>query len=198
MSIIPGSLEELVERLARFPGIGKKTAQRLAFYLLKTSREEAVNLAKAIVNIKDRIHQCSQCHNFAEKDPCDICSDPQRDHQVICVVQDPMDIFAIEKTGDYHGIYHVLGGVLSPLDGIGPEDLHIHDLLQRVQGVKEVILAINPSRNGETTALYLSKLLKKEDIHVTRIAQGLPMGIDIEYADEITLSRALEGRTDIL
>ncbi len=197
MSITPRSLEELVERLARFPGIGKKTAQRLAFYLLKTSREEAVNLAKAIVSIKDRIHQCSQCHNFAENDPCDICKDLQRDRQVICVVQDPMDVFAIEKTGDYHGLYHVLGGVLSPLDGIGPEDLHIQDLLQRAQGVKEVILAINPSRNGETTALYLSKLLKKENVPVTRIAQGLPMGIDIEYADEITLSRALEGRTDI-
>ena len=198
MSSLPDSLQNLIEQLSRFPGIGKKSAQRLSFYLLKSSREEAVALAKAIIEIKDRIHTCSHCHNISEVDPCKICTDPKRDHSTICVVQEPMDVLAIEKTGYYRGLYHVLGGVLSPLNGIGPDDLNIQDLLHRLSDIKEVILAINPTRDGEITSIYLSKLVKGKEIKVTRIAQGLPIGINLEFADEITLTRALEGRTDIL
>jgi len=198
MSSLPDSLQNLIEQLSRFPGIGKKSAQRLSFYLLKSSREEAVALAKAIIEIKDRIHNCSHCHNISEVDPCKICTDPKRDHSTICVVQEPMDVLAIEKTGYYRGLYHVLGGVLSPLNGIGPDDLNIQDLLHRLSDIKEVILAINPTRDGEITSIYLSKLVKGKEIKVTRIAQGLPIGINLEFADEITLTRALEGRTNIL
>lgn len=198
MSSLPDSLQNLIEQLSRFPGIGKKSAQRLSFYLLKSSREEAVALAKAIIEIKDRIHACSHCHNISEVDPCKICTDPKRDHSTICVVQEPMDVLAIEKTGYYRGLYHVLGGVLSPLNGIGPDDLNIQDLLHRLSDIKEVILAINPTRDGEITSIYLSKLVKGKEIKVTRIAQGLPIGINLEFADEITLTRALEGRTNIL
>ncbi len=198
MSSLPNSLQNLIEKLSMFPGIGKKSAQRLSFYLLKSSREEAVDLAKAIIDIKDRIHTCSYCHNVSEVDPCKICTDPKRDHSTICAVQEPMDVFAIEKTGHYRGLYHVLGGVISPLNGIGPDDLNIQDLLHRLNGIKEIILAINPTRDGETTTIYLSKLVKGKGVKVTRFAQGLPIGIDLEFADEITLTRALEGRTDIL
>ncbi|HOO14837.1 MAG TPA: recombination mediator RecR [Candidatus Marinimicrobia bacterium] len=195
MSALPDSLRNLIERFARFPGIGRKSAQRLAFYLLKADREEAVALAKAIIDVKDRIYKCSQCYNISETDPCKICTDEKRDHTTICVVQEPMDLFSIEKTGHYRGLYHVLGGVLSPLNGIGPDDLNIQGLLYRLANVKEVILAINLTRDGETTALYLSKLLKSKNVKVSRIAQGLPAGIELEYADEITLTHALEGRT---
>lgn len=197
MSRIPTSLQTLIDRLARFPGIGNKSAQRLAFFLLKNPREEAVALAKAIIDVKDRISECSRCHNIAENDPCHICSDPKRDQATLCIVQDVMDVLAIEKTGRYRGLYHVLGGVLSPLNGIGPEDLHIDDLMTRLENVSEVILAINPSRDGETTSLYLQKLLKDKGVRISRIAQGLPMGIDLEYADELTLTKALEGRTQL-
>jgi len=197
MSTIPTSLQNLIEQLARFPGIGKKTAQRLAFYVLKIPRDEAVTIARSIVDVKDKITFCSQCFHIAESDPCAICRDMKRDHSTICVVQDVMDVLAIEKTGQYRGLYHVLGGVLSPLDGIGPEDLHIAELMQRLKNVKELILAINPTRDGETTTLYLLKLLRNREIKITRIAHGLPIGIDLEFADEITLSRALEGRTPL-
>lgn len=197
MSSLPPSLQHLIDLLARFPGVGRKTAQRLAFYLLKANREEAVALAKAIIDIKDRIYRCSVCHNIAEEDPCSICTDARRDHTVICVVQEPMDVLAIEKTGHYRGLYHVLGGVLSPLNGIGPEDLNIDSLLRRLPEVKEVILAINPTRDGETTALYLSKLIKNLNVKVTRIAQGLPVGIELEFADELTIAHAIEGRTNL-
>jgi recombination protein RecR len=197
MSALPDSLENLIERLAKFPGIGRKSAQRMAFFLLKADREDAVALAKAVVDIKDRIFRCSQCFNISETDPCKICTDPKRDHGTICVVQEPMDVISIEKTGHYHGLYHVLGGVLSPLNGIGPDDLNIQGLLYRLEQIREVILAINPTRDGETTALYLSKLLKIKNIKVSRIAQGLPSGIELEYADEITLTHALEGRTNL-
>lgn len=197
MSRIPTSLQTLIDRLARFPGIGNKSAQRLAFFILKNPREEAVALAKAIIDVKDRISECSRCHNIAENDPCHICSDPKRDQATLCIVQDVMDVLAIEKTGRYRGLYHVLGGVLSPLNGIGPEDLHIDDLMTRLENVSEVILAINPSRDGETTSLYLQKLLKDKGVRISRIAQGLPMGIDLEYADELTLTKALEGRTQL-
>ncbi|MGC9364128.1 MAG: recombination mediator RecR [Fidelibacterota bacterium] len=195
MNMLPASLQTLIDRLSRFPGVGNKSAQRLAFFILKHSREDAVALAKAIIDVKDRISECSQCHNIAETDPCHICSDPKRDRSTLCVVQDVMDVLAIEKISRYRGLYHVLGGVLSPLNGIGPEDLHIDDLMTRLDNVKEVILAINPSRDGETTSLYLQKLLKDKGVRISRIAQGLPMGIDLEFADELTLTKALEGRT---
>lgn len=197
MSTLPDSLQNLITLLSKFPGVGKKSAQRLAFYLLKSSREDAVALAKAIIDIKDRIRRCSQCHNISEDDPCKICFDPKRDHTTICIVQEPSDLLAIERTGCYRGLYHVLGGVISPLEGIGPEDLNIQDLLHRLEGIKEVILAVNPTREGDTTAVYLSKLIKGKGIKVSRIAQGLPMGIDVEFADDITLTRAIEGRIDI-
>lgn len=197
MSALPDSLQNLVEHLAKFPGVGRKSAQRMAFYLLKSEREEVVALAKAIIDVKDRIYKCSQCFNISETDPCKICTDEKRDHSIICVVQEPMDLFSIEKTGHYRGLFHVLGGVLSPLNGIGPDDLNIQGLLYRLNHVREVILAINLTRDGETTALYLSKLLKSKNVKVTRIAQGLPAGIELEYADEITLTHALEGRTNL-
>ena len=195
MSSLPTSLQTLIDQLSRFPGVGKKSAQRLAFFLLKNTREDAVAMAKAIIDVKDRISECSQCHNIAENDPCTICGDAKRDHSTICIVQDAMDVLAIEKIGRYRGLYHVLGGVLSPLNGIGPNDLHIDDLMPRLDGIDEVIFAINPTRDGETTSLYLSKLLKAKGVRISRIAQGLPMGIDLEFADELTLTKALEGRT---
>ncbi|MBU0713324.1 recombination mediator RecR [bacterium] len=195
MSSLPTSLQTLIDQLSRFPGVGKKSAQRLAFFILKNTREDAVAMAKAIIDVKDRISECSQCHNIAENDPCTICGDAKRDHSTICIVQDAMDVLAIEKTGRYRGLYHVLGGVLSPLNGIGPNDLHIDDLMPRLDGINEVIFAINPTRDGETTSLYLSKLLKARGVRISRIAQGLPMGIDLEFADELTLTKALEGRT---
>ncbi|MFH1213568.1 MAG: recombination mediator RecR [Candidatus Neomarinimicrobiota bacterium] len=197
MSTLPDTLQNLIDLLAKFPGVGRKSAQRLAFYLLKAERDEAVALAKAIIDVKDRIFKCSQCFNISETDPCKICSDPKRDQNTICVVQEPMDVLSIEKTGHYRGLFHVLGGVLSPLNGIGPDDLNIQGLLQRLDNINEVILAINLTRDGETTALYLSKLLKSKNIKVSRIAQGLPAGIELEYADEITLTHALEGRTNL-
>lgn len=197
MSTLPASLQTLIDQLSRFPGVGKKSAQRLAFFILKNSRDDAVAMAKAIIDVKDRISECSQCHNISEDDPCDICSDLKRDHSTICIVQESMDVLAIEKTGRYRGLYHVLGGVLSPLNGVGPNDLNIDDLMPRLDGIKEVIFAINPTRDGETTSLYLLKLIKNKGINVSRIAQGLPMGIDLEFADELTLTRAIEGRTQL-
>jgi recombination protein RecR len=197
MSTLPGSLQNLIEQLSRFPGVGKKSAQRMAFFLLKNPREDVIALAKAIIDIKDRITECSQCHNIAENDPCAICADMKRDQTTLCIVQEAMDVLAIEKIGYYRGLYHVLGGVLSPLNGIGPDDLNIDSLMPRLEGVKEVILAINPTRDGETTALYLSKILKVKGVNVTRIAQGLPIGIELEFADELTLTRAIEGRTKL-
>ncbi len=195
MSSLPSSVQALIDQLSRFPGVGKKSAQRLAFFILKNSRDDAVAMAKSIVDVKDRISECSQCHNIAEHDPCDICSDMKRDHATLCIVQDAMDVLAIEKTGRYRGLYHVLGGVLSPLNGIGPNDLHIDDLMPRLKAVREIIFAINPTRDGETTILYLSKLLQGKGLEISRIAQGIPMGIDLEFADELTLTKALEGRT---
>jgi len=197
MSSLPTSLQTLIDQLSRFPGIGKKSAQRLAFFILKNTRDDAVALARAIIDVKDRISECSQCHNIAENDPCNICADAKRDHSIICIVQDAMDVLAIEKTGRYRGLYHVLGGVLSPLNGIGPNDLHIDDLMPRLENIKEIIFALNPTRDGETTSLYLSKLLIDKGIRVSRIALGLPMGIDLEFADEMTLTKALEGRTTL-
>ncbi len=190
------SVEHLVEQFAQLPGIGRKTAQRLALYVLKMNREEVVTLAKALVNAKDKVRYCSVCSNITENDPCMICSNSKRDRQMICVVEEPSDVLALEKTNEFKGLYHVLGGALSPLDGIGPEELRIQELLGRLSNasVEEVILAFNPNVEGEATTLYLSRLLKPLGLKVTRIARGLPVGSDLEYADEATLSRALEGR----
>lgn len=197
MEGIPDTLQRLIDELTKFPGIGRKTAQRLAFHLLRSSREDAVSLAQAIIDTKDKIKHCSRCHNISEADPCRICTDVKREQSIICVVEDAMDVLAIEKTSEYHGLYHVLGGLLSPLDGVGPKDLNVDSLMQRLDGVEEVILATNPSVEGETTAHYLTKLLKSRDVRVSRLARGIPVGSDVEYLDEATLSRALEGRVNI-
>ncbi len=197
MQGIPDTLQHLIEELTRFPGIGKKTAQRLAFHILRIEREEAVSLAQAIINTKDRITHCSQCYNISEEDPCHICTSPKRDKSILCVVEDAMDVIALEKTSEYHGLYHVLGGLLSPLDGVGPDDLTIDGLLRRVENIEEIILAINPSVEGETTTHYLIKLLKSKNVKVSRLARGIPVGSDMEYIDEATLSRALEGRVSV-
>jgi recombination protein RecR len=189
------ALQQLIEEFARFPGIGRKTAQRLALHILKQPREDAVRIARALVNVKDKIVSCSVCCNITETDPCPVCSSPKRDRSTICVVEEPNDVFALEKTNEYRGLYHVLGGALSPLDGIGPEEIKVKELLARVTGeVKEVILAMNPNVEGEATTLYLTRLLKPLGVGVSRIARGLPVGGDLEFADEATLSRALEGR----
>jgi recombination protein RecR len=190
------SIEQLAEQFSRLPGIGRKTAHRLALYILKMSRDEVVALAKALVNVKDKVRYCSVCSNITESDPCPICSNTKREQLSICVVEEPHDVIAIEKTHEFKGLYHVLGGALSPLDGIGPDDLKIKELLQRLSqaAIEEVILALNPNVEGEATTLYLSRLLKPLGIKITRIARGLPVGSDLEFADEATLSRALEGR----
>ncbi len=189
------SVEQLAEQFAQLPGIGRKTAYRLALYVIKLEREEVVTLARALVNAKDKVRYCSVCSNITEADPCLICSNTKRDRSLICVVEEPNDVLAIEKTHDFKGLYHVLGGVLSPLDGIGPDDLRIKELLQRCgDETQEIILAMNPNVEGEATTLYLSRLLKPLGLKVTRIARGLPVGSDLEFADEATLSRALEGR----
>jgi recombination protein RecR len=190
------SIEQLAEQFSQLPGIGRKTAHRLALYVLKMSRDEVVTLAKALVNVKDKVRYCTVCSNITESDPCAICSNTKRERSFICVVEEPHDVLAIEKTHEFKGLYHVLGGALSPLDGIGPDDLKIKELLQRLSGatIDEIILALNPNVEGEATTLYLSRLLKPLGIKVTRIARGLPVGSDLEFADEATLSRALEGR----
>jgi recombination protein RecR len=190
------SVEQLAEQFAQLPGIGRKTAHRLALYVLKMSREEVVTLAKALVNVKDKVRYCSICSNITESDPCAICSNSKRERTFICVVEEPHDVLAIEKTHEFKGLYHVLGGALSPLDGVGPDDLKIKELLQRLSNatIDEVILALNPNVEGEATTLYLSRLLKPLGLKITRIARGLPVGSDLEFADEATLSRALEGR----
>jgi recombination protein RecR len=190
------SVEQLAEQFSRLPGIGRKTAHRLALYILKMSRDEVVTLAKALVNVKDKVKYCSICSNITESDPCSICSNTKREQLSICVVEEPHDVIAIEKTHEFKGLYHVLGGALSPLDGVGPDDLKIKELLQRLSqaSIEEVILALNPNVEGEATTLYLSRLLKPLGMKITRIARGLPVGSDLEFADEATLSRALEGR----
>ncbi|HID10111.1 MAG TPA: recombination protein RecR [Candidatus Latescibacteria bacterium] len=192
------AVERLISEFSRLPGIGRKTAQRLTFFLLKEDRRQALSLAEAIVALKDRMRYCSVCFNTTEQDPCPICRDPRREHDKICVVEEPSDLMAIEKLRVYRGVYHVLGGVLSPLDGIGPEGLHIRELLERLkEGVKEVILATNPTVEGEATALYLSRLIRPLGVRVSQIARGLPVGGDIELADEMTLTRAFEGRREV-
>lgn len=192
------SISRLIDELAKMPGIGPKTAQRLAFYILKIPGDEALALSEAIRAVKEKVRRCSICFHITEEDPCIICRDEDRDPTLICVVEEANDVLALEKIGDFKGRYHVLGGALSPLDGVGPDDLHIRELLERIKdGVGEVILATNPNVEGEATALYLMKLIKPSKIRITRVARGLPMGGDLEYADQATLSRALEDRIEL-
>jgi recombination protein RecR len=192
------SVERLVSHLSQLPGIGRKTAQRLALYILKLPQADAESLASAIVDVTHKVRYCSVCSNITEADPCAICASAKRDRSLICVVEDPSDVIALEKTNEFKGLYHVLGGSLSPLDGVGPEDLKIKELLGRISdGVQEVILAMNPNVEGEATTLYLTKLLKPLGVKVSRIARGLPIGGDLEFADEATLARALEDRTTL-
>ncbi|MGH7392778.1 MAG: recombination mediator RecR [Candidatus Rokuibacteriota bacterium] len=198
MAHYPEPVARLIEALQRLPGIGPKTAQRLTFFLLKRPAEEVREISEALVAVKDRIVYCQTCYNVTDEDPCRICADPRRDGDLLCVVEEPNDLMAMERTGEYRGRYHVLLGALSPLDGIGPEDLKVRELLARLDGggATEVILATNPNVEGEATALYLAKLLRPLGVRVTRIARGLPVGGDLEYADQVTLSKALEGRRE--
>ena len=192
-------LVRLTEQLQKLPSIGAKSAQRLAFHLLKQPREDVARILAAIRDVKDRVTYCSICSNITDADPCFYCTDGRRDKQTICVVEDPHNVAAVEKTGDFKGTYHVLMGALSPLKGVGPDDLHIKNLLQRVgtEEVNEVILATNPNVEGEATAIYLAKLLKPLGVRVSRIAMGVPVGSDLEYADEITMLKAMEGRREV-
>jgi len=195
----PEPVSKLIEGFMKLPGIGQKTAGRLAFYVLSMKEDDVLDLAKALVNAKRQLHYCSICNNITDVDPCRVCSDKSRDGSVICVVQEPKDVVAMERTREFDGYYHVLHGAISPMDGIGPEDIRIPDLLKRLRDeqVKEVILATNPNIEGEATAMYLSRLIKPFGIRVTRIAHGLPVGGDLEYADEVTLTKALEGRREL-
>jgi len=189
------ALQHLIEEFSRLPGIGRKTAQRLALHILKQSRDDVVRMARALVDVKDRIRSCSVCCNITEQDPCSVCASPKRDRALICVVEEPNDVIAVEKTNDFRGLYHVLGGSLSPLDGIGPEELKVKELLARITPeIVEVILALNPNVEGEATTIYLTRLLKPLGVRVSRIARGIPVGGDLEFTDEATLARALEGR----
>jgi recombination protein RecR len=197
--VYEGPIQELIDELARLPGIGPKSAQRLAFWLVKAPAEDAKRLSRAIVEAKERIFFCRECGNVAEGDLCRICRDPGRDITTICVVEEPKDAATIEKAGVVKGRYHILGGAISPLDGVGPEDLRVQELLDRVgrDGVTEVILATNPNLEGNATAMYVAAMLKPFGVRVTRLASGLPVGGDLEYADEVTLSQALEGRREM-
>ncbi|MGD1011447.1 MAG: recombination mediator RecR [Acidimicrobiales bacterium] len=194
-----GPIQDLVDELGRLPGVGPRSAQRIAFYVLEADREAALRLAHSIVEVKDKIRLCERCFNVAEAELCTICSDERRDRTIVCVVEDPRDIIAVERTREFHGTYHVLGGALSPIDGVGPEQLRVRPLLMRLAGenIGEVILCTNPNLEGEATAMYLARLLVPLGVKVTRIASGLPVGGDLEYADELTLGRALEGRREM-
>lgn len=193
------ALEKLVEQFRRIPSIGSKTAQRMAFYVLDLPKDEAKEFADAILNAHSKIHRCSVCHNLTQNELCTICSNPKRDSSVICVVEDPRVVMTIERMHEYNGVYHVLHGVISPMHGIGPEQLTLNSLVERVSkgDIKEVIMATNPTIEGDTTAVYVGRLLKSFDVKVTRLAYGIPVGADIEFADDVTLSRALEGRREL-
>lgn len=196
----PKPLNRLINEFSKLPGIGGKTAQRLAFHVLSLSDREAENLAGAILDAKKNLHYCSVCGNLTDTDPCAICADPRRDKSAICVVESPQDVIAMERIREYHGLYHVLHGAISPVEGIGPGDINLKSLILRLQQhdeVKEVIVATNPNIEGEATAMYISRLLKPAGIKITRIAHGIPVGGDLEYADEVTLLKAMEGRTEI-
>ena len=197
MSSIPDTIEKLIEEFSRFPGIGRKTAQRMTFNVLKSSTEEASTLAKSIIDMKSKIKFCNICHGITEENPCLICKDVKRDPSLICVIEDPADIYTLEKNRIFNGLYHVLGGLLSPLDGIGPEDINIATLINRLKPGYEVIIATNSSIEGETTSLYIAKLLNEKSINITRLATGIPMGANLEYIDDATIQRAIEGRTAI-
>lgn len=199
MSLYSPSIEKLIESFEKLPSIGHKTATRLAFYMLNCNEEETNEFVSSIINAKKNLKYCSKCFNISDTDPCIICGNPKRDEEVICVVEDVKDIIAMERTHEYKGVYHVLHGSISPMNGIGPEDIKIKELLARLQDgkVKEIILATNPRVEGEATAMYLSKLIKPLGIKVTRIARGIPIGGDLEYTDEITLTQALEGRREL-
>ncbi|NLY82004.1 MAG: recombination protein RecR [Clostridiales bacterium] len=199
MKQYPRPLNKLIDELSKLPGIGGKTAQRLAFHILSLDDSEVEGLAKSLVEAKSKLHYCSVCGNITDTDPCAICLDTKRSNEVICVVESPQDILAIERIREYRGFYHVLNGVISPMDGIGPDEINLKSLILRLQGseVKEVIVATNPNIEGEATAMYISRLLKPSGIKVSRIAHGLPVGGDLEYADEITILKAVEGRREI-
>jgi recombination protein RecR len=198
MTNVAEPINQLIKKLAKLPGVGGKTASRLALYILRSSKEEAYDLARSIVSVKEKITFCSVCYNLTDENPCNICKDEKRDKEIICVVEEPGDLMALESSGEFKGKYHVLFGVISPLDGVTPDDIKVQELLERLNNgqVKEVIVATNPTTNGNATALYLSNLIKPLGIKVTRIAQGIPIGGDIEYTDEVTLRKAMEGRRD--
>jgi recombination protein RecR len=196
--VLSPAVQNLVAQLTHLPGVGQRTAQRLAFHLLRTTKEEALALAEAIVEVKERVRFCRECGNLTEDEVCAICLDARRDHSVICVVEQPVDLISVERTAEFRGLYHVLGGALSPIDGVEPSDLRIDELIQRVErnGVEEVVVATNPNMTGEATAAYLADRLRGR-VRVTRLASGLPVGGDLEYADEVTLGRALTGRREM-
>lgn len=198
MEIIPERVQNLIDEFAKLPGVGPKTAQRLTFYLLRKPQDDSVKLGEAAMRLKEELGNCKICCNIAENELCPVCENKGRDEASVCVVGEPMDVIAIEKTGRFKGLYHVLGGIISPVEGIGPDDLFIAELVKRVKdgGIEEVILATNPNLEGETTALYVQKMLTPYSVKVTRLAHGLPVGTDLEYADELTLSRALDGRRE--
>jgi len=195
----PEPIQRLIEAFHRLPGVGPKSAQRLAYHILRTSEQEAGQLTQAIHDVKARIRLCSQCLNITEADPCGYCSDSRRDQALVCVVEQPMDVLAIERSGGFHGVYHVLHGVLNPMDGVGPEHIHVRELVVRLQAgvIQEVIMATNPSLEGEATAMYIQRLVGPAGVRVTRLARGLPSGADLEYTDDVTLARALEGRREL-
>lgn len=199
MRTTPEPVGRLIDELSRLPGIGPKTASRLTYYLLRVPEDQVRSLARAIQELRERTVFCGKCFNISETNPCAICSDPNRDNSLICVVEEPLDVLAIERTGEYRGLYHVLHGVISPMDGIGPGELRIAELLTRLRngGVKEVVLATNPSLEGENTAVYLARQIRPLGIRVSSLARGLPVGADLEYADVVTLARALEGRREM-
>jgi recombination protein RecR len=194
-----GPVQDLIEELGRLPGVGPKSAQRLAFHLLTVDAADAERLAKAITSVKEKVRFCRRCFNVSEQEECRVCRDVRRDPQVLCVVEEPRDLMAIERTGEFRGRYHVLGGAISPMDGVGPDDLHIKELMTRLgeEDIAEIVLATNPNIEGEATASYLAKMLKAMGVRVSRIASGLPVGGDLEYADEVTLGRAFSGRRDV-
>jgi recombination protein RecR len=199
VAVYAGPVQDLIDELGRLPGIGPKSAQRIAFHLLKLDKQDALRLARAIGEVKDRVSFCRTCFNVAEGEECGICADGRRDPSVVCVVEEPRDLVAVEKTGEFHGRYHVLQGAISPIEGVGPDQLRVRELLDRIgrDDIAEIILCTNPNLEGEATAMYLARLLKPMGLRVTRIASGLPVGGDLEYADELTLGRALEGRREV-
>ena len=199
MAVYAGAVQDLIDELGRLPGVGPKSAQRIAFHLLQVPKDDALRLAAVISDARDRVRWCSRCFNISEGELCEICADDRRDRSLLCVVEEPRDLVAVEKTGEFHGRYHVLQGAISPIEGIGPDQLRVRELLARIEpeGVVEVILCTNPNIEGEATAMYLGRLLKPLGLKTTRLASGLPVGGDLEYADELTLGRALEGRRDV-